>query len=547
MVATRRTASTNKDTSSGQAVRIKKNGKSLPVPAVHMVNATNPKKTSPPRKANVCKKPESLSKDTSTSKAQASQPTRRSSRRSGSPLKDEETIVALEITSIAKLAIQSLANAVAGIDIQEQKTQLVMKAETSTPLDTRDPANAAVKATGDSAHQLVEPSTEPRVGAKGQKRKYSRKITVIKPEEDTLREEEEEEEEEEEAESDENIDHSDSDGEFGSPTKRRQKTGKESTKPVKMLKAGISEYERERLENIKRNQEMLQFLQLPATSAVIQVATLEGTPKEEIEAKVKVATPAPKRTFKQRERKEVAPLEIGENDTVDSGESRQKNSGSSSKATSGDITQENEENDSDEENPGSLMSGDLFFDKETRDNAIRVDGHYKGWIHPEVLARYGFEKSAQDAWQAHGGGTFSFKDPLGDMNGEGAVAGTSLAGSHSKSKSKRPKHDARMVSKAMFKKNPNAYFYRHNEPGQEQWTGDWTLEEREIFLQVAREHGCGDKWGLFASHIPHRVGYQCSNFYRQVVLPEGLVFDPNYEYTSRGKPIYCGKYNQRRS
>ncbi|KAF8924298.1 hypothetical protein BGZ52_008412 [Haplosporangium bisporale] len=347
--------------------------------------------------------------------------------------------------------------------------------------------------------------------------------------------------------------------------KRRQSSSNESAKPVKMIKAGMSEYERERLENIKKNQAMLQFLQLPATSAVIQVATLEGKPKEEIESigtNDKVTTPAPKRIPKQRESRapvivrpartsnrlrglEVAPLEIGENDSVDNGESQQKNGASSSKAANGNTTQETEGNDSDEENPGNLMSGDLFFDKETRDNAIRVDGHYKGWIHPEVLARYGFEKSAQDAWQAHGGGTFSFKDPLGDM-GEG-VAGASLAGSHSKSKSKRPKHDARMVSKAMFKKNPNAYFYRHNEPGQEQWTGDWTSDEREIFLQVAREHGCGDKWGLFASHIPHRVGYQCSNFYRQVVLPEGLVFDPNYEYTSRGKPIYCGKYNQRRS
>jgi hypothetical protein len=68
-----------------------------------------------------------------------------------------------------------------------------------------------------------------------------------------------------------------------------------------------------------------------------------------------------------------------------------------------------------------------------------------------------------------------------------------------------------------------------------------------LFLEVAREFGCGDKWGLFASHIPHRVGYQCSNYYRQIVLPQGLVFDPNYEYTSRGKPVYCGKYNQQRS
>lgn len=63
---------------------------------------------------------------------------------------------------------------------------------------------------------------------------------------------------------------------------------------------------------------------------------------------------------------------------------------------------------------------------------------------------------------------------------------------------------AKAVAQMMFKKNPNMYFYRHNEPGVEQWTGDWTEEEKQKFLEVAREHGCGDKWGLFASYIPHR-------------------------------------------
>ncbi|KAI8075697.1 hypothetical protein BDF21DRAFT_343279 [Thamnidium elegans] len=56
----------------------------------------------------------------------------------------------------------------------------------------------------------------------------------------------------------------------------------------------------------------------------------------------------------------------------------------------------------------------------------------------------------------------------------------------------------------MFKKNPNQYFYRHNEPGEEQWVHDWSIHEKDLFLRVAREHGCGDKWGLFASYIPHR-------------------------------------------
>lgn len=141
----------------------------------------------------------------------------------------------------------------------------------------------------------------------------------------------------------------------------------------------------------------------------------------------------------------VAPLEIGENDTVEKGDA-QKDSGNAE-----------EDEDEDEEDPKNLMSGDLFFDKETREKAIRVDGSYKGWINSEVMERHGFEKSAQEAWEANGGGTFSFKDPLG-TSGE---AGTSKSKS-----SRRPRYDAKMVSKALFKKNPNAYFYRHNEPGQ---------------------------------------------------------------------------------
>jgi hypothetical protein len=36
----------------------------------------------------------------------------------------------------------------------------------------------------------------------------------------------------------------------------------------------------------------------------------------------------------------------------------------------------------------------------------------------------------------------------------------------------------------MFKKNPNQYFYRHNEPEEEQWVHDWSEEEKNLFLKV---------------------------------------------------------------
>lgn len=63
-------------------------------------------------------------------------------------------------------------------------------------------------------------------------------------------------------------------------------------------------------------------------------------------------------------------------------------------------------------------------------------------------------------------------------------------------------------SRKCLHSNPNSYFYRHVEPGLEQWGGDWKEEEIRAFCLTAQQFGCGDKWGLFSSYIPHRVGYQ---------------------------------------
>lgn len=70
--------------------------------------------------------------------------------------------------------------------------------------------------------------------------------------------------------------------------------------------------------------------------------------------------------------------------------------------------------------------------------------------------------------------------------------------------------------------------------------GDWTEEEHELFMRTAQEHGVGDKWGLFASYIPQRVGYQCSAYYRETVIPRGLIFDPRFRLTRGGKAVFVG-------
>ena len=49
---------------------------------------------------------------------------------------------------------------------------------------------------------------------------------------------------------------------------------------------------------------------------------------------------------------------------------------------------------------------------------------------------------------------------------------------------------AKEAARRLLNKNPNQYFYRHNEPGEEQWSGNWTQEVRIkdmhlIILQIS--------------------------------------------------------------
>ena len=54
----------------------------------------------------------------------------------------------------------------------------------------------------------------------------------------------------------------------------------------------------------------------------------------------------------------------------------------------------------------------------------------------------------------------------------------------------------------MMRVNPNAFFYRHNLPGEAARHGEWSQQEIDRFVAVATEHGAGDKWGLFGEPHP---------------------------------------------
>merc|ERR1712228_1116047 len=75
--------------------------------------------------------------------------------------------------------------------------------------------------------------------------------------------------------------------------------------------------------------------------------------------------------------------------------------------------------------------------------------------------------------------------------------------------------------------NPNAYYYRFNNPGEQQKNGRIGMDEHKIFMERIMECGVNVHWGTFSMKIPGRVGYQCSNYWRQM-MKDQWVKDPNY-------------------
>jgi len=272
----------------------------------------------------------------------------------------------------------------------------------------------------------------------------------------------------------------------------------------------MNEYERQRLENIRRNQEKLKELNLLSASSIFKDLTKTKKLRKKYEKKkyLKDLKSSSKRIT--RNQAKILHIDVDDKKEVEK-------------------IDENKENIFEEDN--KLVPAEEYFPEEIRKKAIIVDGHFNGWINPELMEKYHFEKSAKEAWDKNGGGKYSHKNPLGEFK---EVA-----------KAAKPRNwsSAKFIASKLFQKNPNAYFYRHLEPGLTQNLGDWDEEEKSLFLKIAKKFGCGDKWGIFSSYIPKRVGYQCANYYRQVIIQDGLIFDPNYKFSKWGKPIYCGVFN----
>lgn len=172
-----------------------------------------------------------------------------------------------------------------------------------------------------------------------------------------------------------------------------------------------------------------------------------------------------------------------------------------------------------------LTLEEYYNQNDIKTKPIQSDGTYKGWVKEEVCVRYGVAGDPDKAWEENGGGAFSFKISKADVPQHLKARGWS---------------DARAFSSTQMLKNPNAYFYRHVAPHEAQSFGEWTDDEHNLFLETAKKYGVGNKWGLFASFIPNRVGYQCSAYYREVMIPNGFIVDPRFRMTRGGKAIFVG-------
>lgn len=80
--------------------------------------------------------------------------------------------------------------------------------------------------------------------------------------------------------------------------------------------------------------------------------------------------------------------------------------------------------------------------------------------------------------------------------------------------------------------SPEGFYYRFVAPGEGQQNGGWSGQEQKLFMKryeewITNGWKIGSSWGLFSCGIPHRVGYQCMNFYRKLVS-DGTLQDESY-------------------
>lgn len=278
-----------------------------------------------------------------------------------------------------------------------------------------------------------------------------------------------------------------------------------------------SEYERQRLERIRRNRAMLESLTQSARDDLVRA-------QADVAVQMGLAhAPPPASTALKRSAKPRPAAAAHARPEPVRRSSRHRAADDLASAEPAPATGSGADPD---EHAGLVEPLEYFRARGVEPELI-LDGTYRGWVAEAVASEFNIAPDPATAWQSEGGGTFSFRTPTGT----GIAKGVRPAGWS----------QAKFEASRMLRKNPNAYFYRHVAPGREHWQGDWQAWEEQLFMEIARKHGAGTKWGLFASHIPNRVGYQCSQYYRAVVLGTGRAVDPNFMVGANGEMVFVGR------
>ena len=90
-----------------------------------------------------------------------------------------------------------------------------------------------------------------------------------------------------------------------------------------------------------------------------------------------------------------------------------------------------------------------------------------------------------------------------------AEAASYSRGSRSVKKNAREQEEIDPKRKVLWDKvdtNPNAYYYRYKDPGEEVTKGKWRSDEKQAYLERLKHVGTEVGWGVFSQGIPGRVG-----------------------------------------
>ncbi|RKP11593.1 hypothetical protein BJ684DRAFT_17832, partial [Piptocephalis cylindrospora] len=189
---------------------------------------------------------------------------------------------------------------------------------------------------------------------------------------------------------------------------------------------GIS-YEEKREANIRKNKEMLAELQLVSADAPYPSRSTRaalGVPKENrdeergkrkrkrtmVPASLPPTTNRVTRSRRRLDRSEIDRTLIRRQKDGSDDDDNDNKAHTTGGTPSGDGLIEGK----DDPDANVLLDPEDFFPQHILSKAVHVTGHFHGWISAELRARWGIEASAEQAWEAEGGGKFSFKNPMGD-------------------------------------------------------------------------------------------------------------------------------------